>query len=91
MYRGRLSQCAFYTIHRVRKFHMIFTIDVRLDNNLILSSSNSFGKYSALPDKMQLAGRKYPRAGSDVDQDVQAVARGEASQHIYAHHYTLHS
>jgi hypothetical protein len=67
------------------------TIDVRLDSNLILSSSNSFGKFSSLPDKMQLAGRKCSSASSDVDQDVQAVARGEASQHIHVHHITLHS
>jgi hypothetical protein len=70
---------------------LISTIDVRLDCNLILSSSDSFGRCSALLDKMQLAGRKYPCAGSDVDQDVQAVARGEASQYAYVHHITLHS
>jgi hypothetical protein len=40
---------------------------------------------------MQLARRKYPSADSDVDQDVQAVARSEASQHAYVHHITLHS
>jgi hypothetical protein len=49
---------------------LISTIDVRLDCSLILSSSNSFGRYSSLPDKVQLAGRKWPSAGSDVDQDV---------------------
>jgi hypothetical protein len=70
---------------------LISTIDVRLDCSLILSSSNSFGSYSALPDKMQLDSRKYTSAGSDVDQDVQAVARGEASQHTYVYHITLHS
>jgi hypothetical protein len=52
----------------------ISTIDVRLDSNLILSSSDSFGRYSTLRDKMQLSGRKCSSAGSDVDQDVQAVA-----------------
>jgi hypothetical protein len=36
-------------------------------------------------------GSKYPGAGSDVDQDIQAVARGEANQHAYVHHITLHS
>jgi hypothetical protein len=70
---------------------LISTIDVRLDCSLILSSSDSFGRYSALPDKMQLPGRKYPSADSDVDEDVQAVARGEASQHAYVNHITLHS
>jgi hypothetical protein len=70
---------------------LISTIDVRLDCSLMLSSSDSFGRYSSLLDKMQLAGRKYPGAGSDVDQDVEAVARGEASQHAYVHHITLHS
>jgi hypothetical protein len=58
---------------------LISAIDVRLDCSLILSRSDSFVRYSALPDKMQLDSRKYPSAGSDVDQDVQAVARGEAS------------
>jgi hypothetical protein len=70
---------------------LMSTIDVRLDSNLILSSSNSFGRYRSLPDKMQLDSRKYTSAGSDVDQDVQALARGEASQHTYVHHITLHS
>jgi hypothetical protein len=70
---------------------LISTIDVRLDCNLTLSSSGSFGKYSSILDKMQLAGRKYPSAGPDVDQDVQAVARGEASHPIHVHHITLHS
>jgi hypothetical protein len=49
---------------------LISTIDVRLDCGLILSSSNSFGRYSALRDKMWLAGRKCSSADSDVDQDV---------------------
>jgi hypothetical protein len=53
---------------------LISTIYVRLDCSLILSSSESFGRYSSLLDKMQLARRKYPRGGSDVDQNVQAVA-----------------
>jgi hypothetical protein len=70
---------------------LISAIDVRLDCSLILSSSDSFGKFSSLPDKMQLTGRKCFSANSDVDQDVQAVARGEASQHIHVHHITLHS
>jgi hypothetical protein len=72
-------------------FILISTIDVHLDCSLMLSSSYSFGKYSSLLDKMQLAGWKYHGAGSDVDQDVQAVARGEASQHVYVYHITLHS
>jgi hypothetical protein len=70
---------------------LISTIDVCLDCNLVFSSSNSFGRYSSLLDKMQLAGRKYNSAGSDMDQDVQALARGEASQHTYVNHITLHS
>jgi hypothetical protein len=40
---------------------------------------------------MQLDSRKYTSAGSDVDQDVQAVVRGKASQYTCVHHITLHS
>jgi hypothetical protein len=61
---------------------LISTIDACLDCNLVLSSSDSFGKYSALPDKMQLASRKYPCAGSDVDQDVQWRKARRVNMHM---------